>query len=79
MKPPICAYCHSRFSLSKTAGKLVYFKESEADKQYNERFRTGRMVGHPAGRDWFCEKHVEEASSLKHLTKKEALMKMKED
>lgn len=78
MRPPICCICRARFSPSKTEGGLVYFKLSEADEKFNNRMKEKRMVGHPAGRDWFCELHIEKAKTFKHLTLKEALTLIKE-
>lgn len=78
MRPPICCICGSRFSASKTVGGLVYFKLSEADEKFNKRMREGRMVGHPAGRDWFCELHIEKAKTFQHLALKEALPLIRE-
>ncbi len=71
MRPPICYSCRKRFSPSKEGGK-VRFKLSEEDKVYNKRFEKEGFVGHPKGLEWFCEKHIEKAKSLKHLTIKEA-------
>lgn len=78
MRPPICSICRARFSPSGTKGGLVFFKESEEDKARNKRMKENRMVGHPAGREWFCELHIEKAKSLKHLTLKEAILLLRE-
>ena len=78
MKPPICRFCHQRFAPGKTSGGLVYFKESAEDQAYNQRLKEQKKIGHPKGRDWFCEDHIDWARSLKHLTLKEAIQEMKE-
>lgn len=78
MRPPICVICKKRFSPSDTEGGLVYFKLSEEEVKSNERFKERKFVGHPKGREWFCEKHIEQAKENKHLTFKEALQKMKD-
>lgn len=73
MRPPICCVCYTRFSPSSSEGGLVYFKLSEQEEQFNQRMKDQRMVGHPKGRDWFCEQHFAKAKSLNDLTLKEAL------
>ena len=76
MRPPICAICKKRFT-PRVGGKLVSFKETEADKKYNEKFKEPGVVGHKAHREWFCNEHLAKAKSLIHLSRKEAMEIMK--
>ncbi len=69
MKPPICAYCRKRFSPSSKEGGLVRFANYEPLPE--------RMMGHPKGLAWFCEKHIEEAKTLKDKALNEALQTLK--
>ncbi|GAB5554619.1 MAG: hypothetical protein Sapg2KO_42100 [Saprospiraceae bacterium] len=78
MRPPICAICFARFSPGSTEGGLVYFKLSQEEAEFNQRMKEQRKVGHPAGREWFCEQHVEKAKTFTHLTLKEAIPLIKE-
>lgn len=78
MRPPICRICFARFSPSSTEGGLVYFKLSQEEVAFNQRMKEQRKVGHPAGREWFCEQHIEKAKTFKHLTLKEAIPLIKE-
>jgi len=73
MRPPICAICRKRFSPSQTEGGLVYFKLTEEEEASNNRMKERRMIGHPKGREWFCEEHRSLAEAHKHLTQKEAI------
>ena len=57
--------------LWKKAG-LVSFALSESERAYNERFDQPGFVGHPAGQEWFCEKHYPTAKQYEHLTSQEA-------
>ncbi len=77
MRPPICTICKKRFA-PREGGK-IFFKESEEDKKYNERFKKPGFVGHKRGLEWFCPKHIDTAKKYKHLTAAEAIPKIKED
>ncbi len=74
MKPPVCAICHNRFS---EKGGLIYFKETDTDKNYNKRFKQNGFVGHPSNAFWFCEKHYKTALQFRELTKEEAFTKIR--
>ena len=76
MMPPICAICDEDFF---DEGGLIYFKETEEDKIFNERLRQPGYVGHPANAFWFCGKHYAQAKKLEHLTKSEAFELMKKE
>jgi len=73
MRPPICAVCGKNFSHSISKGGLVLFTLSESDKEFNKRFEEPGFVGHEAGMDWFCSKHIKLAKKYKHVTLSEAL------
>ncbi|MCF6366153.1 MAG: hypothetical protein L3J35_08125 [Bacteroidales bacterium] len=73
MKPPVCAICDKDFF---GTGGLIYFKETEEDKTFNERFKQKGFVGHPKNAFWFCEKHYKTAKKYSHLTKTEAFEKI---
>lgn len=72
MRPPICEICEKYFNPDE-AGGLVYFKETEAGREFERKCREEGMVGHPPDAGWFCGEHVELAKNLKHLTIDEAL------
>lgn len=68
MKPPLCEYCHKRFSAAKKEGGLVRFA--------NYQTLPKGKVGHPKGLGWFCKEHLEAAKTLSHYSMKEALEKL---
>ncbi len=74
MKPPICAICRKKFS---EKGGLIYFKETEADRNFNKRFKQKGFVGHPSNAFWFCKEHYKTAVQYKNLTKEEAFPEIK--
>ena len=80
MKPPICAFCRKDMRRSHD-GKfdLITFQPTEADKEYNQRLKDNRMVGHPGGVAWFCPTHAPAAHKLTHLTLGEALKHMRKN
>ncbi|MEM8888002.1 MAG: hypothetical protein AAGD28_08450 [Bacteroidota bacterium] len=67
MKPPKCSICSKKFSPSKEGGGGVYFKLTEEQQARKKRMKEKRMVGHPPGYHWFCEKHIKKAKKYKHL------------
>ncbi len=69
MKPPICAICDKDFF---DEGGLIYFKETEKDKEFNQRLKQPGYTGHPSNAFWFCNEHYRQAKKLSHLTKTEA-------
>ncbi len=77
MRPPICVICHTDFRHSTKKGEMIEFKLSEKDKEYNQRFKQKGFVGHPAGKEWFCGKHIEAARKYQHLTLSEAIERIK--
>ncbi|MHA1734295.1 MAG: hypothetical protein ACTSU5_20340 [Promethearchaeota archaeon] len=78
MKPPICAICHERFDPI-NGGGLVYFKERPSDIEWRERMKEKGMVGHPPYAAWFCNKSLERARELSHLTISEAMPVLREE
>ena len=79
MKPPICSFCGSRFSPSKTPGTSLKFAISAEDEASNQRMQDTRRKGHPKGLHWICEIHIEAARELTHLHWSEAKATMKTD
>jgi hypothetical protein len=77
MRPPICAVCHVRFGPEE--GGLVSFVMDEAARTFHQRRRDEPgFVGHPPEQEWFCGAHVEAARTLTHLTRGEALAKLRQ-
>ncbi len=76
MRPPICAICDEDFREVPEKGDGIYFTLSETDKLYNEKLKQSDMVGHPAGFEWFCNKHLKIALHYQYLTLAEALVKI---
>ncbi len=74
MRPPICVVCSKRF-LEK--GGMVQFKLTEKEKESSKKFKMSGFIGHPIGLEWFCEKHIDEAKRLSHLTLADALKIMR--
>lgn len=79
MKPPICSYCGSRFSPSKTGGTTLKFAITAEEEASNQWMRDNRRVGHPKGLHWICETHIAAAEELTHLHWPEARAKMEKD
>ena len=76
MKPPICIICGKRFDNSDEGG-LIYFKETEKDKEWKKRVEEKGLIGHPPYAEWFCGTHYQEASKLKEKSKDGALKILK--
>ncbi len=72
MRPPCCIVCGKIFNPSDNSG-LVYFTETEEEKEFNKRFTEQSITGHPKGRDWFCAEHYAQAKELMHLDLKSAV------
>jgi len=79
MRPPVCAICRKDFRKEPDKGGGVYFALSDADKAYNIRFENPDYVGHPAGYEWFCDKHLKRAKKYSNLTLIDALERMNKD
>lgn len=77
MMPPICCICDQDFPLKE--GGLIYFKEDENDKKFNDRLKQPGFVGHPSNAFWFCGEHYQIAKRYSTLTKKEAFIHINED
>lgn len=77
MRPPICIICDDDFREVPEKGDGIYFRLSDADKVYNKKLEQSEMVGHPAGFEWFCNKHLKLAIKYKHLTLDAALKTIK--
>ena len=76
MRPPICCICDTDFRDSISEGGTVQFKLTEKDIQHNKRLERTHMTGHPAGLEWFCKEHLEQAKKLQHLTLKQAKQRL---
>ena len=77
MKPPICAFCYTRFGPDE--GGLVYFRKTPSDEEWYVKASTPGFVGHPPNCGWFCGAHVGKARELSEGTLGEALAAMKKD
>jgi hypothetical protein len=66
MKPPICCVCGRD---NDPGASLVSFANFQA--------LPPGMVGHPAGFEWFCSKHVELARELTHLQSEAAIAQLR--
>lgn len=78
MKPPICCICQKNLENFDTEG-LIQFKKRKSDFAWDKRVRKEHIVGHPPYTEWFCAKHFELAKKYEHLTKPEALSKIREE
>jgi hypothetical protein len=63
-------------------GGLVTFAPTPEDEMELQKFDTpgpdgSRYVGHPPNQFWFCEEHYPAAQALRHLTRTEALPKLR--
>ena len=77
MRPPICAICHVRFS-DKDGGGLCSFADDDASRAFvKRRAEQPGFVGHPPDQEWFCGAHLQAAQALSHLTRGEALGKLR--
>jgi hypothetical protein len=75
MRPPICEICDERFD---DGGGLVTFALDDRARAFHKRRkREPGFVGHPPEKEWFCEKHIEAARALSHLTRGEAVAQLK--
>ena len=54
-------------------GGLIYFKKRPTDIEWEKHMEKIKGVGHPPHAEWFCKKHYDKASELKHLSIDEAL------
>ena len=77
MRPPRCAICKRNHRNSELEFKLVRFKLTEEEQKAKVAQKARGHVGHPPGVEWFCEEHYKKAKSLKHLSKTEAIAKMR--
>jgi len=78
MRPPICAVCDKSFDpLGK--GGLVYFAMRKSDKEWREKMKKIKGVGHPPWAEWFCEKHYPIAVKYSTLTINQAWKRIREE
>lgn len=77
MRPPICIICDTDFRDSFAEGDYVQFKLTDDDIKHNKRMEASQLTGHPAGVEWFCKDHIDQARRNKNLTLNEALKIMK--
>ncbi|TXT59144.1 MAG: hypothetical protein BAJALOKI3v1_1120009 [Promethearchaeota archaeon] len=78
MRPPICAICGKRGSGLDDEIKLVSFAMRKGDKKFAKKLEDPGFVGHPPWKEWFCEKHYEEAQKLSDLTIDKAMKELHE-
>lgn len=78
MKPPRCAVCEKRF-FAKKEGDLVSFKLTDEQKLKKQEMQQKGHVGHPVGKLWFCNEHLQLAKKYSHLTVIEAFKEIRED
>ena len=76
MRPPICSICDKRLA-DMNDGGLIYFKKRQSDVEWEKRMEEIGGVGHPPHAEWFCNKHYDSASELKHLPIDEAFKVLK--
>ena len=74
--PPICEICSREFEPDKEGG-LIYFKETEKGRAFEEKAKEEKWSGHPPDAAWFCGDHYEEAEKLVHLTIDDAIKNLK--
>lgn len=72
MRPPICCICDRKLKDMNNGG-LIYFKKRPSDIEWEKHMEKIKGVGHPPHAEWFCKKHYDKASELKHLSIDEAL------
>jgi len=79
MRPPICALCDERLSEDDDQGGLVSFARTESDQDWLRRSQAEPgFVGHPPWQEWFCGRHIEAARELQHLSRGQALRRIRE-
>ena len=67
MEPPICNVCHKKFDFDRYYEEyLVEFADYKEPSEDAE-------AHHPVGQLWFCERHIQSARRLHHLTSREAV------
>lgn len=76
MRPPICAVCHARFGPD-DGGLVSFALDDDARAFHAKKKATPGFVGHPPEKEWFCAAHVDAARQLSHLTRAEALTKLR--
>jgi len=74
--PPICEICSREFDPDKEGG-LIYFKETEKGRAFEEKAKEEKWTGHPPDAAWFCGEHYEESEKLVHLTLDDATKSLK--
>jgi hypothetical protein len=78
MKPPICEVCLRRIGENEE-GKLLYFKRSPRDREWDKKAEEPGFDGHPPYAAWFCSEHLEKAENLTYLILPEAMEKIKKE
>ena len=74
--PPICEVCSREFDPDREGG-LIYFKETEEGRAFEEKAKEEGWTGHPPDAAWFCGEHYGEAEKLVHLTIDDAIKNLK--
>lgn len=73
MRPPKCVICGKKSKSHSSGFKLVSFKLTKEQQEHNNRMKSENRVGHPRGKDWFCDFHYPRAKQLKQLSNIEAI------
>lgn len=71
MKPPVCEICGK--ALKEKEGGLVYFRKTEADRQWDMEMEDAHLKGDPPYAGWFCKKHYGDACGLTNFSIDDAL------
>jgi hypothetical protein len=72
MMPPICEVCGREFNPD-VEGGLIYFRETERGRAFEQKARDNQWTGHPPDAAWFCGAHSGAAEEWTHLTLDAAL------
>ena len=78
MEPPICHLCGEDFRATEfrddaQTGGLLHFARAPGQRELPEGW-----TGHPEHLGWFCRRHWAAASELVHLTRAEAVRRLRE-
>lgn len=77
MRPPCCGLC-GRDMDEHDQGGLVSFALRPEDEAWKARAEAEQLVGHPPWMEWFCGEHLAAARALAHLTRPQAMARLRE-
>lgn len=81
MKPPVCAVCNREFDPAEEGGTVSFQRPDDPRSGDHldpaEVRRRGPPTGHPPHVEWLCGDHHAAAGALTHLTKAEALERIR--